>query len=332
MHQQQGPGHLHPGSSAADGKNIHPSTIWPAFRTAASWCFAFLLIVALTAFRGSSQNISFQEHMWLMPTWSDFLQAFLTALSAPVHLFSPAGADDIARFRHYLPVTLFYVLFAYIGSYLFGTLKGLGDVFWRRRRGFRIFHGVAWVLDAIPMFGVVVLLELGTLYGEMYIKGDPLHMIPDRTFIGGDLIPAIILMWPPMMYLSRVIAVALRDELSERYVLTARSKGLVDKQILRRHVMRNLVPKLLNEMGTVFTIILSSLLALEYLAFRWGAAFDMYVAMGHGQLGEKSLYVNPLPFDTQLVMSYLMFFMLLTVLARILAWWLQKRWRLVHHV
>jgi len=294
----------------------------------ASWILPFLAIFLVVAYPRKVHYQPIPGHLYAWSfSWHLYLLNIERAFQSPYLLFTKAGQSNLIEITQVLPLSLFFIFFAFFGSYIVGITKGIGDVFWKRNRSYRFFQGIAWTIDSIPMFGVVVLLELGTLYASMYLHYLPIHMIPDRSFIGGYIIPATILMWPPMMYLSRLLAISIDEEISSQYVLTARSKGLPLGYVFTRHIFRNCIPKLLNETGTVFTMIMSSLLALEYLGFRWGAALDMFVAMGHGELGERSLYANPSKFEISLVTDYLLLFACLTVLFRILAYVLQKRWQ-----
>jgi ABC-type dipeptide/oligopeptide/nickel transport system permease component len=256
---------------------------------------------------------------------------FVKALKTPFTLLSPIHREDLLAVLHHIPLTLFFIFFATIGSFLFGILKGVADVFWRGKV-YSVVRAGAWIVDALPLFGVVMLVELGTLYASMYIKGDPIHMLPDKSFWGGVMLPAVILLWTPMMYVARILAIAIRQQLGEQYVLTARSKGLWNQRVFMRHVMLNCVPKLLHETTTVFTMVTSGLLALEFLAFRQnGALFNALSAMGHSALGQSTLWTSPGDYNITRVTMYLCFLAVVTLAVRVTSRLLIRKWEAAHN-
>ena len=72
------------------------------------------------------------------------------------------------------------------------------------------------------------------------------HMIPIWIVVGG----------PAFATVSRIIRMSLLDTLSERYILTARGKGLSTFRVIGKHAMRNAVNPLISTVGTLLPLLL----------------------------------------------------------------------------
>lgn len=297
-----------------------------------SWFLMMLLIMAIAAV-GRDADLAYIKGIPYHTITNDWSSVFVWLIKSPfLFIFQGPYHAELHKLLSGVPYSLFYVAYAMIGSYVFGMLKGTADVFWRRKSGYRALQGVFWLVDAIPMFGLIVIVECASLYFAMSHHSDPFRMLPNNSFWMGDFLRANMLLVAPMMYISRITAIALDHELGEDYVLTARSKGLHLRTLFRRHLFANLAPKLLNEVSNVFVLILSSLLALEYLSFQdKGFMFGILTALGQGALGQVSLYIDQMHFFVQDVSGYLVILALFTTLFHLFASWLNWRWKGEHN-
>lgn len=82
------------------------------------------------------------------------------------------------------------------------------------------------------------------------------HMLPELT---AALVTSI---WPGI-FLGTLVGDALETELSRDYVRTALGKGLAPSTVLRRHVLPNVLPALLDAVGPVATTLLAGSFAAE---------------------------------------------------------------------
>ncbi|MCL6516332.1 ABC transporter permease subunit, partial [Alicyclobacillus sp.] len=156
---------------------------------------------------------------------------------------------------------------------------------------------------------------------------DPIHMLPDNSFWGGTAVCAILLTWGPGMYVARVLAVTLRQQFGEQYVLTALGKGLGWKTVVFRHILRNTWPKLVLELPAVYTMAMSGLVAVEFIGMReQGAVFGALQALGHAGLGFSTLWTSPAEFHITALTAYLTFFSLFTAVTRGIGWYAARRW------
>ncbi len=82
------------------------------------------------------------------------------------------------------------------------------------------------------------------------------HLLPEMAAA------LVISIWPGVL-LGSLMADALRVELSRDYVRTAIGKGLPRSAVLRRHVIPNVIPALLDSIGPVATALLAGSFAAE---------------------------------------------------------------------
>jgi ABC-type dipeptide/oligopeptide/nickel transport system permease component len=82
---------------------------------------------------------------------------------------------------------------------------------------------------------------------------------------GSLIAPSIVLSLAPMGYIARLVRAAVVETLDEKYVQTARAKGLYESQVLWRHVFRNsLVPVLSAAMPMLALLITGALFVEQF--------------------------------------------------------------------
>ncbi|XXF79879.1 ABC transporter permease subunit [Myxococcaceae bacterium GXIMD 01537] len=120
----------------------------------------------------------------------------------------------------------------------------------RLRRG-----RLAALADAVPAiaFGTPVFIPALLLAPTVVERG---HLLPELSAA------LVISVWPGV-FLGTLLADALETELARDYVRTAASKGLAPGAILRRHVLPNVWPALLDAVGPVATALLAGSFAAE---------------------------------------------------------------------
>lgn len=119
---------------------------------------------------------------------------------------------------------------------------------WRRGR-------LSVLGDAIPAmaFGTPVFIPALLLAPAVVERG---HLLPELTAA------LVISIWPGV-FLGTLVGDALETELARDYVRTAASKGLPPAVVLRRHVLPNVLPALLDAIGPVATALLAGSFAAE---------------------------------------------------------------------
>ena len=82
------------------------------------------------------------------------------------------------------------------------------------------------------------------------------------------VLPCFVLGWAYMGQISRLVRAAMLDEMSADYVRTARAKGLVERLVMRRHVLRNAWLPTLTILGFSFAQLLTASVLTETI-FQW---------------------------------------------------------------
>jgi len=114
----------------------------------------------------------------------------------------------------------------------------------------------AWTVSdvvAAIAFGTPVFLPALVLAPYVAEAG---HLLPEFSAA------LVISVWPGIL-LGALVGDQLRAELSKDYVRTALAKGLSRRGVLRRHVLRNALPALLDSIGPVATALLAGSFAAE---------------------------------------------------------------------
>ncbi|MCP3103816.1 ABC transporter permease subunit [Myxococcus sp. K15C18031901] len=109
--------------------------------------------------------------------------------------------------------------------------------------------------DAVPAvaFGTPVFIPALLVAPAVVERG---HLLP-------ELCAALVTSLWPGIFLGTLVGDALETELSRDYVRTALGKGLAPGAVLRRHVLPNVMPALLDAVGPVATALLAGSFAAE---------------------------------------------------------------------
>jgi len=195
---------------------------------------------------------------------------------------------DLATF---LPATFELVLISFVVYLGIAIPLGVWSAVHRGRFGDAAARGVSMVSSGIPVFWLAMLLQvvffsmLGILPlgGRIDIRESP---PPDVTgfftidsLIAGDwsLFWSVVrhLVLPVAAIVLAMIAVGLRmtrtsvvEELSSHYVRSARAKGVPERKVLRRHVLRNAINPVISMSGLQFGYLLSWVILVETV-FQW---------------------------------------------------------------
>jgi ABC-type dipeptide/oligopeptide/nickel transport system permease component len=82
------------------------------------------------------------------------------------------------------------------------------------------------------------------------------------------VLPCFVLGWAYMGQISRLVRASMLDEMSADYVRTARAKGLAERLVMRRHVLRNAWLPTLTILGFSFAQLLTASVLTETI-FQW---------------------------------------------------------------
>jgi peptide/nickel transport system permease protein len=189
-----------------------------------------------------------------------------------------------------LPNTLLLMVVALVGSFALGILVALIQV---ARRGSLADHALSAVslfFFSMPDFWLAILALLAFTYWIPIfpVGGTVDPVMHDYLSWGGRVVdrlrhlalPALTLTVLASATVARFQRAALLDVLPADYVRTARLKGLTERQILRRHVLRNALLPIITLIGLSFPALLTGAFFIEKI-FAWpGMGLAVVSAIG----------------------------------------------------
>jgi peptide/nickel transport system permease protein len=116
----------------------------------------------------------------------------------------------------------------------------------------------------VPIFFLAIIL--------LYIFGVYLNWISitDNTGFTDLLFPTLCLAMDPAIVLVRLTRASILEVMGEDYVRTARSKGLQQRTVMSRHVLRNALIPVVTYMGLLFADLLGGAVFIESVFARPG--------------------------------------------------------------
>jgi peptide/nickel transport system permease protein len=220
-----------------------------------------------------------------------------------------------------LPPTLSLAIGAGIIWFLSGVLFGVLAAINARRLLDRVLTVLSLIGVSMPVFFLGAMLS--------FYLGYKLGLFPNSDYVGITVSPTqwlyhMVLPWLTLSAVfigvySRVLRSTILDMMSEDFVRTARAKGLSERQVMVRHVLRNsLVP-------------IVSLWGLDFASVIGGGAIlteTVWNLQGVGQYAAQSIQRLDVPPVMVIVMFGGFFVVLFGALIDILHAWLDPRIRL----
>jgi peptide/nickel transport system permease protein len=189
-----------------------------------------------------------------------------------------------------LPNTLLLMGVALVGSFTLGILVALIQV---ARRGSIVDHtlsGISLFFFSMPDFWLAILALLTFTYWlPVFPVGGAIDPVMHEYMgFGGRLmdrlwhlaLPALTLTLLASAAVARYQRAALLDVLPADYIRTARLKGLTEREILRRHALRNALLPIISLVGLSFPALLTGAFFVEKI-FAWpGMGYAVVNAIG----------------------------------------------------
>jgi peptide/nickel transport system permease protein len=189
-----------------------------------------------------------------------------------------------------LPNTLLLMSVALTGSFVLGIFIALVQV---SRRGSAIDHtlsGITLFFFSMPDFwlGILALLAFTYWLPIFPVGGAVDPVMHEFLGLGGRIVdrfrhlalPGLTLTLLASASVARFQRAALIDVLPADYIRTARLKGLTERQILRRHALRNALLPIITLIGLSFPALLTGAFFIEKI-FAWpGMGYAVVNAIG----------------------------------------------------
>ncbi|SAK71314.1 binding-protein-dependent transport system inner membrane protein [Caballeronia arationis] len=150
-----------------------------------------------------------------------------------------------------------------------GLIGSSVPVFWLALMGLLLFYArLHWVsgpgrLD--PLYDGMVDTRTGSLLIDSAIAGEWDVFVNAFSHI---VLPAGILAFYSIAYLSRMTRSFMLDQLSQEYVTTARAKGLTERRVIWRHAFGNIAVPLLTVIALAYSYLLEGSVLTE-IVFAW---------------------------------------------------------------
>ena len=188
-----------------------------------------------------------------------------------------------------LPNTLLLMAVALVGSFTLGILIALIQV---GRRGSATDHalsGISLLFISMPDFWLALLTLLAFTYWlPLFPVGGVVDTFHDSMGFGGRVVdrlwhlalPALTLTALASAAVARYQRAALLDVLPADYIRTARLKGLTEREILRRHALRNALLPIITMIGLSFPALLTGTFFVEKIFSRPGMGYAVVTAIG----------------------------------------------------
>ena len=148
-----------------------------------------------------------------------------------------------------------------------------------------------FVLGPVLMIVVVLRLEImdppgwGNQYRYWYLDQDPLW---EGLFSASSILPVVVVALVAMPSVVRMTRAGVIDALSQDYVRTARAKGMPERMVVSRHVIRSALTPLVSGLVPTLAALLSGLLLVEVLFGILGFA-NVFIRSLMGEDGEMVL-------------------------------------------
>lgn len=194
---------------------------------------------------------------------------------------------------------------ALVIGFVFGILKGIADYKLSKTRFNVLGHWTTWIFQSMPDFFVLIIIQWFIIDYLPFIR----FFAPDgwQSFA----LSAVLVSLYPIVYIASLTSASLAAQEGKLYLLFAKAKGLNNRIILFKHMLRNSMGTLLIQLPTLLVYILSNLLMVEIFRNYPGAAWRLFTAMDY-----STFYGTGNDFEAGIIIGIVFCFMLLILLVQ----------------
>lgn len=167
--------------------------------------------------------------------------------------------------RYAVPVTLQLTVMAVLLSIVLAVFSGVLSAMYQDTWVDYFFRVFTISGLALPSFWVAILVVLGMALGMGYFPPIGYQPITDDFFRSMQqfYLPALILGWRGSAVVGRMVRSTILEVLREDYVRTARAKGLAERVVIIRHVMKNAALPVITLLGFQIATLLGGAVTVE---------------------------------------------------------------------
>ncbi len=161
--------------------------------------------------------------------------------------------------------TFFLAMFAVGIAALIGIPCGLIAAVWRGRLADQIFSAVAMLGASVPSFwmGLILIQVFAVGLGWFPASGYGNPGVPFAERLHHLVLPATVLGMLNSALIIRFTRASVLDILNEDYVRTARSKGLSERVVILKHVLRNALVPIVTVVGLTLALMIGGAVVTE---------------------------------------------------------------------
>ncbi len=246
--------------------------------------------------RGQGANISLEERAALIheygldkSTWGQFTEYLKDTVTGKLGVSSFYQGESVTSvFWRFLPATLLLVGISTTISMVVGIWLGIRSG-WRRGGSFdRSSMFVSLILYSMPEFwlGMLLLLLFSTALGWFPVGGRVSTSVSSMSTLEYIVDVAEHLFLPVLTlalgYLGEfylLMRSSLLDVLGEDYITTARAKGLLERNVLNRHAVRNALLPTVTLIALSFGYVIGGAITVEVVFSYQGLGLLTYTAI-----------------------------------------------------
>lgn len=178
--------------------------------------------------------------------------------------------DELAkRLKVTIPLALISILLSYLIAIPIGIYSAI-----RQGSVFEVGSTVSlFLLYAVPTFWAGLMLQM--IFGVTMLDWLPVLGLHDKnadSFSSGayiwdtikhGILPLVVYSYGSLAYLSRQMRVGVIDSITQDYVRTARAKGLDERVVIGKHVLRNSVIPIITLLASILPILIGGSIIVE---------------------------------------------------------------------
>jgi oligopeptide transport system permease protein len=196
------------------------------------------------------------------------------------------------------PATATLAVTAFVLAILIGLPLGMAAALKQNSPVDYIAVVFATIFASIPGFvlGIFLIIIFAVL----------LHWVPTSGWgsFRNAILPSIALAALPAAYIARISRASMLDVVRQDYIRTARAKGLAERVILTRHIVRNAIIPVLTVAGPEFAALISGSFIIE----------QVFAIPGIGRLFVNGIYAR----DYSLIMGTVLFYAVAVVIVNLI--------------
>ncbi|MBS4173085.1 ABC transporter permease [Bacillus sp. FJAT-49736] len=196
-------------------------------------------------------------------------------------------------------------------SVFLGIGKGVFDYRYQNKLGRFLGKGSTWLGQSVPDFFLIFLVQTIISIGMR-------HGLPRMDMYGDDhwynvFFPIFFLSMYPAFIIARYTSQALDEEDEQDYIKTAKAKGIPERIILWKHILRNALPKLLQHFMPIVLTLFSGMFVVEFLSLYHGIGARLITAI---HIRYSIMPGEPLTIDVAAVIGFSLLLMVMLLIAQ----------------